>query len=100
MNEQERILVVDDEEDFARGLRRLLGGEFPEVEVLQAGSGDQALELLGEKAVRVMLTDLRMPAMNGLALLQAALEKNPSLTVIILTAFGTIATAVEALKAG
>ncbi len=100
MNEQERILVVDDEEDFARGLSRLLKGEFPEVEVLQAGSGDQALELLGEKAVRVMLTDLRMPAMNGLVLLQAALEKSPSLTVIILTAFGTIATAVEALKAG
>jgi DNA-binding NtrC family response regulator len=100
MNERERILVVDDEKDFARGLSRLLGGEFPEVDVLQAGGGDEALDLLAEKNVQVMLTDLRMPAMNGLALLRAALKRHPSLTVIILTAFGTIETAVEALKAG
>ena len=100
MSEQERILVVDDEADFARGLCRLLRGEFPSAEVLQAGSGDEALGVLAEKNVQVMLTDLRMPAMNGLVLLRRALERVPSLTVVILTAFGTIETAVEALKAG
>jgi DNA-binding NtrC family response regulator len=94
------ILVVDDQEDFARGLVRLLRPRFPECLVQEAFNGPSALDILHEGRVQVMITDLRMPAMNGLALLGAALTCCPHLSVVMLTAHGSIESAVEALKAG
>ncbi len=100
MTSAKGILVVDDQEDFARGLARLLRTRFPEHLVLEAFSGPSALDILHEGRVRLMITDLRMPAMSGLALLNAALTGCPHLSVVMLTAHGSIETAVEALKAG
>ncbi|WP_461210940.1 sigma-54-dependent transcriptional regulator [Desulfocurvus sp. DL9XJH121] len=100
MSGPDTILVVDDQYDFAQGIRRLLAGRFPAVDVLAAGSGAEALDILSERRVLLMLTDLRMPAMNGLSLLSQALETMPALSAVMLTAHGSIETAVEALKAG
>ena len=100
MSTAQGILVVDDQEDFARGLARLLRARFPDCTVREAFSGPAALDLVNEGRVQLMITDLRMPAMSGLALLTAALAACPQLSVVMLTAHGSIETAVEALKAG
>ncbi|MBU4525835.1 MAG: sigma-54 dependent transcriptional regulator [Desulfomicrobium sp.] len=95
-----RIVIVDDEGDFARGLARLLGRRYPDAEVLAVQSGREALQLLAEKPVQLMITDLRMPEMTGMELLTQALGLQPELSMVVLTAYGTIETAVEALRAG
>jgi DNA-binding NtrC family response regulator len=95
-----RVLIVDDEADFARGLARLVGGRFPGLEVAAVHSGGEALRLLAEKPAQLMITDLRMPEMTGLQLLTEALALQPELSMVVLTAYGTIETAVEALRAG
>ncbi len=100
MSETSFVLVVDDEKDFARGLQRLLETHFRDFSVRTAASGAEALRLLAQQTFHVMLTDLRMPQMDGLELLKEALSVSPELSTIILTAFGAIETAVEALKSG
>ncbi|WP_432735742.1 sigma-54-dependent transcriptional regulator [Maridesulfovibrio sp. FT414] len=94
------ILIVDDEEDFARGIKRLIEGAFPETEVRTAFSGPQALSILAAEDISLMVSDLQMPGMNGLELLKASLSTSAALSVVILTAHGTVETAVEALKTG
>ena len=94
------ILIVDDEPDFARGLSRILKRAHPQWECLACTSGEAALEALRENAVGVMLTDLRMPGMNGIDLLEKALAANPQLCVVLMTAYGTIEDAVMSLKRG
>jgi DNA-binding NtrC family response regulator len=100
MPERPGILVVDDQKDFAAGLARLLGARYPEMKVHQAHGGAEALAVLGGQEVALMISDLRMPGMNGLELLRDALAREPELSVIMLTAHGSIETAVEALKQG
>lgn len=95
-----RVIIVDDEQDFARGVARLLSGQFGSVDVVAAHSGREVLQLLSESPAQVMITDLRMPEMTGLQLLQQALALQPGLSMVVLTAYGTIETAVEALQAG
>ena len=95
-----RILVVDDEPDFARGLTRLIASEFPETECVTAHRGEDALAILAGRGADLMITDLRMPGMDGLALLGHALEVDPGLSAVVLTAHGAIETAVEAVKLG
>ena len=93
-------VVVDDEPDFARGLARLLAGRFPDVRVAAVHSGREALAVLAEREAHLLVTDLRMPEMSGMQLLEAVLARHPDLSVVVLTAHGTIETAVEALHAG
>ena len=69
---ENRVVIVDDEGDFARGLARLIGGHFPGLEVLAVQSGKEALRVLSEKSVHLMITDLRMPEMTGMQLLKKA----------------------------
>ncbi|GAB6113590.1 sigma-54-dependent transcriptional regulator [Desulfomicrobium salsuginis] len=95
-----RIVVADDEGDFARGLARLIGGHFPELNVVAVQSGREALRVMAEGPVQLMITDLRMPEMTGMQLLTEALAVNPGLSTVVLTAYGTIETAVEALRIG
>lgn len=95
-----RILVVDDEMDFARGLCRLIKVEFADVECMCVGSGDEALAELSARGVDLMITDLRMPGMDGISLLHHALELAPTMAAVVLTAYGAIETAVEAVKLG
>lgn len=95
-----RVVIVDDEQDFARGVARLLAGQFADLDVVAVHGGREALQILTRGPVQVMITDLRMPEMTGLQLLQQALEIQPGLSMVVLTAYGTIETAVEALRAG
>lgn len=94
------ILIVDDEVDFANGLARLIQKAFPDNHVLVRHDGESAFELLQESPCALMITDLRMPGMDGFAVLEKAQALEPALAVVVLTGHGTIETAVTALKAG
>ena len=94
------LLVVDDNEDFLKGIIRNLEREFSEFEISGAASGEEAVPIIKSKNVGVMLTDLRMPGMSGQALLKQGLDINPGLCVIMITGHGTVETAVKALKKG
>ena len=93
------ILIVDDETDLVRGLARTLDPEI-DCRILTAENGRQALEMIAENAVDVVLADILMPEMDGLSLLAHVKERDPAITVIIMTAYGTIEKAVEAIKKG
>ncbi len=92
------ILVVDDEAANRLALERILVREG--LAVIHAEDGQQALDRIRETPPAVMLTDLKMPGMTGLALLKAARVLCPDLEVIVITAYGTVETAVEAMKEG
>ncbi|OIN99455.1 MAG: DNA-binding response regulator [Desulfovibrionaceae bacterium CG1_02_65_16] len=94
------VLLVDDQRDFAAGLSRLLAGQFPSWTFEVRTAADEALTELDRGEYDLLITDLRMPGLSGQHLLTAALAQNPSLTVIMLTAFGSVETAVAALKEG
>jgi DNA-binding NtrC family response regulator len=91
------ILIVDDEKNAREGLARALQKTY---EVVLADNGQRALELLQSRPVDVLLSDVRMPAMDGLTLLQRALAHTPQPLCIMLTAYGNIETAVEAMRRG
>ncbi|WP_022665428.1 sigma-54-dependent transcriptional regulator [Desulfospira joergensenii] len=94
------ILVVDDNKDFLKGIIRNLQKKFPTMEILGASSGEEGLKVFRKKNVGVMLSDLRMPGISGQELLQAGIEINPLVCVIMITGHGTVETAVKALKRG
>ena len=91
------ILVVDDEKNTREGLARALRGEY---EVAEAENGLRALEWLETHAADVVLSDLRMPGLDGMALLARLLDRDPKPVLILLTAYGSIETAVEAMRHG
>jgi two-component system response regulator AtoC len=93
-----RILVVDDEENIRLVLRTLLKKHGFEVEV--ADSGEAALALLEAFDPDVILTDVRMPRMGGLDLLATLKAKQHPATVIVMSAYGNVDLAIEAMKAG
>lgn len=93
-----RVLLVDDEEDLLKLWRvRLESGGY---EVITALSGEEALTRFSVSQPHVVLTDLRMPGIDGLALFEAIRELNKGVPVIIITAHGSIAEAVEATRHG
>jgi DNA-binding NtrC family response regulator len=92
-----RILIVDDEARMQRLFEINLG---PKYEVMTAGDGEQALEVVKSRDVALLITDLKMPGMNGMTLLQEAQRIYPDLPVIIMTAYGTVEGAVQAMKEG
>lgn len=94
----EKILIVDDEEDILKVLKFLLSREGYEVDT--ALTGEEALELLKKKNYDLVLTDLRMPGIDGIELLDKTLEINPSTAVVIMTAYASIESAVIAIKKG
>ncbi|WP_437731212.1 sigma-54-dependent transcriptional regulator [Sorangium sp. So ce1335] len=93
-----RVLVVDDEASARSGLEKLLRQEGYAVDA--AGDGAEALELAAERPPDVVVTDLKMPKMDGMALLGKLREQDPALPVIVVTAFGDVASAVQAMRAG
>ena len=95
---KEQILVVDDEANLRRVLAAQLARDGYEVHT--AGDGEQALAFLKEHHIDVVISDLRMPKLGGMDLLRSALRDHPNLPVVIITAHGTVDTAVEALKTG
>ena len=92
------LLLVDDED----ALREVVAERLSErgFEVEQAASGEQALEKLAEFAFDILLTDLRLPGIGGREVLHAALERYPDIIGIIITGYGTVKDAVDAIKQG
>jgi nitrogen regulation protein NR(I) len=96
--EKKQILVVDDEANLRRVLSAQLARDGYEVHT--AEDGEAALAFLKEHHIDMVITDLRMPKVDGMDLLRAALRDDPSRPVVMMTAHGTIDNAVEALKTG
>jgi len=92
------VLIVDDEQSLARSAKAFLADHGYEAEV--AHTGEQALDLLRTLQPDVVFADVRLPGMSGLDLLQRIREFDPVIPVIMLTAYGSIAGAVEAVKLG
>jgi DNA-binding NtrC family response regulator len=92
------ILIVDDEKNTREGLRKAL--ESPEYRILLAASTPEALQVMERARVDLVLTDLRMPGDDGLELMRRGRMLRPDASVILLTAYGTVQTAVKAMKEG
>jgi DNA-binding NtrC family response regulator len=92
------IVVVDDEEPQRKVLAGFLRKKGFDVEAV--GSADAALALVASRSVDLVLTDLRMPGKTGVDLLEAVREANPEVPVVVMTAYGTVASAVDAMKRG
>ncbi|MGE0682794.1 MAG: sigma-54-dependent transcriptional regulator [Candidatus Binatia bacterium] len=92
------ILIADDERSIRVGLKGLLTKEG--YEVAAAENGEEALRLLDTQRFELALTDLRMPGMDGLTLLQRIKAQHPATVVMMMTAYGSEKIAVEAMKAG
>jgi DNA-binding NtrC family response regulator len=93
-----KILLVDDDVSLRRVLEYNLQEEGYDVQ--SASSGEEALQLFGQSRSDLVITDMKMPGMDGLMLLNSIKEQWPETVVVIITAFGTIDVAVEAMKAG
>ncbi len=98
MVDRERILVIDDEKNMRHMLAKLLEKEG--YEVAAAGDGKEGLKLAGETYFDIILCDLKMPVMDGMAFLEKFQEMRLESTVIVMSAYGTIDTAIEAMKHG
>jgi two-component system NtrC family response regulator len=92
----ETILIVDDEKNYLVVLDALLGPEG--YEIITADNGRDALRLVRESDLDLVITDIKMPGMSGMELLEECKKVKPELPVIMMTAFGTIEMAVEAMK--
>ncbi|HEX6900187.1 MAG TPA: sigma-54 dependent transcriptional regulator [Thermoanaerobaculia bacterium] len=93
-----RVLVVDDEADVRLGLRLLI--QSLRAEVREAANGETALQTLSQWTPHLMVTDLSMGAVSGMELLRQVRERRPEVKVLMITGFGTIQLAVEAMRLG
>ena len=92
------ILIVDDEKNTREGLKKFL--ENRDYDVVTAESGEEALRQIEKERPDIVLTDMRMPGMDGVSLLEKIQAKYPEILVILLTAYGTVENAVKAIKMG
>jgi DNA-binding NtrC family response regulator len=92
------ILIIEDEAKMRRLLELNLGEDG--FKTLAAGDAESGLKSLASEPVHLVLTDLKLPGMTGLDFLRAAKETNPAIPIVVMTAFGSVETAVEAMKAG
>jgi len=95
---KQRLLLVDDDEVFLRPLHRTL--ELAGYEVLPVQSGEEALDTLKREDVDLVLTDKRLPGMDGVVLVRQIKADHADLAVVVMTAYGTIESAVEAMRLG
>ena len=92
------ILIIEDEAKMRRLLELNLGDDG--FKTLSAGDAETGLKLLDSEPVHLVLTDLKLPGISGLEFLQTAKQQNPALPIVVMTAFGSVETAVEAMKSG
>ena len=95
---QKHLLIVDDEGALREAIAERLADHGFVVE--QAASGEQALQRLAEFAFDILITDLRLPGIDGRQVMEAALERYPEIIAIVITGYGTVKDAVEAIKQG
>ena len=95
---KQKVLIIDDDTSLRRVLEYNLQEEGYEVQA--ASSGEEGLYLFGQSQPDLVITDMKMSGMDGLMVLKAIKERSPETLVIIITAFGTVDVAVEAMKAG
>ncbi len=100
MKNEPYILLVDDEEDMRTGLTRVLNRKMPKVNVIACSNGLEALSQLQDTSFSLALLDIKMEGMDGLELLSELKMCDPWITVIMMTGFGTIEMAVEAIRKG
>ncbi|MEN9800802.1 MAG: sigma-54 dependent DNA-binding response regulator, partial [Pseudomonadota bacterium] len=93
-----RVLVVDDQRNMRATTALVLRTEG--YQVSEAPDGEEALRLLASTPVDLLLTDLKMEPMDGLTLLRKALEVSPQTQVVLMTAYGSIESAVQAMRLG
>jgi DNA-binding NtrC family response regulator len=94
-----RILIVDDEKDMLVLLRRIIS-EKTDLQLVTESDSVTALELFKKQPFDLVIVDLKMPGMDGIKLLEEVKKINPNVLVVIMTAYGTIETAVEAVQKG
>jgi len=94
----EKILIVDDDADIRRAFRRNL--EREDLQVIDASSGEEAVKRVAMERPDLLMMDIRMGATSGLDTLRKLRELDPRLTIIMMTAYGTTQTAIEAMKLG
>ena len=100
-SESARILVVEDNDTLRRGIAFALRERWGDVH--EVSNGDDAIECISDShsnVFDVIVTDLRLPGCDGVSVLRAARERDPGTSVLIMTAYGTIETAVEAMRSG
>src|SRR5689334_14280363 len=98
MDEKTRVLVVDDEEIVRLSHIRTLASMHCNVEVV--ASGNEALQVMEQRPADVVLLDLRMPGMDGMAVLKAIKQRWPETEVVVITGYPTVETAKEAVRLG
>jgi two-component system response regulator HydG len=94
---RQRVLVVDDKENFVKLLMKILDNEFS---VTSADDGTRALALIAAEDFDVVVSDIRMPGADGMTLLRETRRLRPDTEVILMTAYGSVQSAVEAMKQG
>ena len=95
-----KVLIVDDEKLEREGMKYLLSQEKWENEIYEAANGKQAMEVLRTKSVDLLLTDIKMPHMDGLELSRLAKKENESLRIIIFSGHNDFSFAQEAIRYG
>jgi CheY-like chemotaxis protein/glycine cleavage system H lipoate-binding protein len=98
MGIQRKVLVVDDEEDICSGLKKLLSRR--DLDVDTAPSASDALDKLAKSRYDVVITDMMMPRITGMQLLEKIKASSPEIAVIMITGYATVRTAVQAIKLG
>ena len=93
-----RILIVDDDDSLRRVMQLQL--EEAGYDVITASSAREAMPLVDEQTPALVITDLKMPEVSGMEVLKRVRSEHPETTVVMITAFGTVQTAVEAMKSG
>src|ERR1043166_8788801 len=94
----DKVLLVDDEADVQYSFRRIF--DSPEIELSTAGSGEEGLRLIPKLKPDLVIMDVRMGGMTGLETLRRIRQLDAKLPVIMMTAYGTTQTAIEAMKLG
>jgi len=93
-----KLLLIDDEEDVRYSIQRIF--DSPDIELATAGSGEEGLKVIPKFKPDLVLMDVRMTGMTGLETLRRIRQSDPKLLVILMTAYGTTQTAIEAMKLG
>ncbi len=95
-----KILCVDDERTTLTLTSRAIERACPEDQIITATSGEEAVEILQNKPIDLVITDLMMPGLSGIDVLEVAKRERPSTEVIVVTAYSSVESAVEAMQKG